>query len=89
MATVPKGRLSYLVLSLKVNLIRALQFTLVRLVSLVKGIKPLEFEPFESITVPSTKSNRQIRVHVYRNAAALKPNVGPVAVHLNWHGKSL
>jgi hypothetical protein len=89
MATVPKGGLSYLTLNLKVQGIRALQFSLLSLVGLVKGIKPLEPELFESLTIPSTKGNRQIRVNVYRNAAALQPNIGPVAVHLNWHGKLL
>jgi hypothetical protein len=89
MTTEPKGRLSYLALKLKVRGIRTLQSTLISLAGFAKGLKPLEFEPFETVTVPSTKSNRQITVHVYRNAAALKPNVGPVAVHLNWHGKLL
>ncbi|PVF95776.1 alpha/beta-hydrolase, partial [Serendipita vermifera] len=86
MATASKGQSSYLALKLKVQFLRMFQSSMLSLVGLVKGIKPIEFEPFETINLPSTKGNRQITVNAYRNAAALQPNVGPVAVHLNWHG---
>ncbi|PVF95781.1 alpha/beta-hydrolase [Serendipita vermifera] len=85
MASVPKGEGSYWTLKLKVQLLRAFQSSIFPLIDRVKGIKPIEFEPFESIIIPSTKSSRQIRMNAYRNAAALQSNVGPVAVHLNWH----
>ncbi|PVF95774.1 alpha/beta-hydrolase [Serendipita vermifera] len=81
-----KGPFSYLSLYLKVQFVRLLQSSMIRIIRFVKGVKPLVFEPFETISIPSTKGNRRIRVDVYRNKAAQQPNVGPVAVHLNWHG---
>lgn len=50
-------------------------------------IPTIDIRPFEEIRVPSTKSNRRIRVNAYRTKAALGKDVGPVAVHLTWHGQ--
>ncbi|KAG8815033.1 hypothetical protein FRC19_001316 [Serendipita sp. 401] len=51
---------------------------------------PSPLQPFETITIPSTKptskGNRNITIKIYKTKAALDSNVGPVAVHLNWHG---
>ncbi|KAG8794123.1 hypothetical protein FRC17_008337, partial [Serendipita sp. 399] len=47
-------------------------------------------EPSETFTIPSTKptsrGERTIQINVYKTEAALDPKVGPIAVHLNWHG---
>lgn len=67
---------------------------MLRSVHLISGIygrwngtaQTSDIRPFETIRVPSTKSNRRITVNAYRTKGAMAPDVGPVAVHLTWHG---
>jgi hypothetical protein len=82
MTSVSAYYIEYFKIIVKVRLVRLVADTLGRMRS-----KPTsDLRPSESILVPSTKSNRRIRVNAYRTKAAMGHDVGPVAVHLNWHG---
>lgn len=81
--------LAYLQILLKVKFIRAVYHSTIFTAKLTGKILLSLTKPFETIFISSTKSNRRIQVDVYRTAAALEPDAGPVAVHLNWHGKIL
>ncbi|KAG8805804.1 hypothetical protein FRC17_005322, partial [Serendipita sp. 399] len=51
------------------------------------GKLPKLATPYAKLRVPSTKTpGRMIRIHVHKNAAALRAMEKPTAVHLNWHG---
>ena len=83
----PTGLLAYIKLLLIAKIVR-LQYNLKFTVGALTGqFQSSHITPFQSITVPSTKSRRAIKVNIYRTKAALASNVGPVAVHLNWHGQ--
>lgn len=79
--------LAYLKLRLQVGFFRSLQSLRITVERLTGSTPTSSIKPFNTIYVNSSKSNRRIRVDVYRNQAALKKDAGPVAVHLNWHGK--
>ncbi|KAG8808970.1 hypothetical protein FRC17_003675, partial [Serendipita sp. 399] len=79
------GKLNYVKLWLFAQGIRAVGVSgsvLGRAVGLMDVPEP----PHEVIVIPSTKGERNITIHVYRNKAALELASGPTAVHLNWHG---
>ncbi|CAG7849645.1 SubName: Full=Related to lipase/esterase {ECO:0000313/EMBL:CCA71316.1} [Serendipita indica DSM 11827] len=81
----PTGLLAYLKLLFIAKIVR-LQYNLKFKVGILFGqIQSARIVPFQSISIPSTKSSRHIQVNIYRTKAALETK-GPVAVHLNWHG---
>lgn len=77
---------TYYQVLLKVKIIRAFQQLGSLYARWVWKIPASDIRPFETIIVPSTKGDRRITVNAYRTKGAMAPNVGPVAVHLTWHG---
>ncbi|CCA76693.1 related to carboxylic ester hydrolases-Aspergillus niger [Serendipita indica DSM 11827] len=79
------GRTNYVKLYLMAKMMRGFSLfgiALGRAMGRVERVEP----PQEIVTISSTKGKRTIRIHIYRNKAALGLTNGTSAVHINWHG---
>ena len=79
------GRANYVKLYLMTKMMRGFSLFGIALGRAMGRVEPFE-PPQEVVTIPSTRGSRTIRIHIYRNKAALGLTDRASAVHINWHG---